>query len=461
MKTILAPDRMVWAVCGEQAGCPDQSWRMTTHCTRVPCEDGILFFHCMTCELLLLSQKEEEAIGSDPEIRRILAKKRFLVPRDCREVQLADEVRRAVEYMTPAPDAVTVFTVFPTTDCNARCFYCYEIGRSRKYMSDQTARDAAAYMLRVSKGRPIRIRWFGGEPLHNMPAMDTIVSELRKAGAVYESTAISNGYYFDAETIKKARDLWNLIELQITLDGTEAVYNQTKAYINAEDSAYRRVMENISLLLESGVELDIRLNMDSRNADDLEKLIDELADRFGKYPNLHVYCALLRVWGTRHEFGSVQEAIDRHRAVCRKLVDRGISRKRFLQHRFPVANCIADSGAAMTILPDGRLGKCEHCSDDGFVGSIYSDTLDEDAVQAFRERRDTFPACMTCRWYPCCIIPRLCADMQGGCTPIRQYLCESNIHSMIVNSYRAARDKGTDSRESPETGAYPDSLTPC
>ena len=48
---------------------------------------------------------------------------------------------------------------------------------------------------------------------------------------------ISNGYLFSEEIIDRAARLWELRNVQITLDGTEKVYNETKAYIAPKDNA--------------------------------------------------------------------------------------------------------------------------------------------------------------------------------------------------------------------------------
>ena len=440
MRTVLSQDARVRAVCGAQKGAPDETWRMTLYCAAVPSGDGVLLYHAMTGELLHLSREEYDAIPSSGPLRAVLAKKWFLVPEDLSEMGLADQVRGAVETMAPPGTGISVYTIFPTTDCNAHCFYCYEIGRSKSSMSEKTAHDAAAYILRKSVGKPVKIRWFGGEPLYNMPAMDVICSDLKAAGKEFFSDAISNGLFFDEEGVRKAMEIWNLKAVQITLDGTEEIYNRTKAFSNCEDSAFRRIFDNVSRLLDAGIFVTVRLNMDSRNADDLEALIDLLADRFGGSPKFSAYCSLLRDWGARHLFESEERALERYRTVVGRLADRGVLRKKLLPGRYPVVSCIADNDEAVTILPDGRVGKCEHCSDDGFIGSIYSDDFDESVIRAFKTRRKTIEACSTCPWYPACITPMLCADISEGCTGLRRELLKIEMHARILNSYRAARD---------------------
>ena len=57
---------------------------------------------------------------------------------------------------------------------------------------------------------------------------------------------ISNGYLFDDTIIEKSVNDWNLNSVQVTLDGTEEVYNKIKSYICHDlISPFMRVIENI------------------------------------------------------------------------------------------------------------------------------------------------------------------------------------------------------------------------
>lgn len=71
----------------------------------------------------------------------------------------------------------------------------------------------------------MRLAWFGGEPLYNAQVIDLICNDLVERGIGYESSMISNGFLFDEKLIKRAAELWRLRQIQITLDGTEGVYN--------------------------------------------------------------------------------------------------------------------------------------------------------------------------------------------------------------------------------------------
>lgn len=117
----------------------------------------------------------------------------------------------------------------------------------------------------VDGGEKVGIQWFGGEPLFNKAVIDIICNDLTAKGVEYHSTMISNGYLFDDATVKQAVELWKLKRIQITLDGP---------------SSYQVVLANIERLLDAGVSVGIRLNMDNHNAENLMLLADELHERF-------------------------------------------------------------------------------------------------------------------------------------------------------------------------------------
>lgn len=61
------------------------------------------------------------------------------VPQEMDDQKYADHVRFIRRTMQKKPEHITNYVIFTTTDCNARCFYCYELGRSRIPMSVETA----------------------------------------------------------------------------------------------------------------------------------------------------------------------------------------------------------------------------------------------------------------------------------------------------------------------------------
>lgn len=288
VETIQEPVSNVLKILGEPKAAPD-GWRWTNHLVFQEVGEGTLAFNTLTRELALLSPEE---FGSPDECLE-LQERWFRVPASTDDKSSADLVRLVLESLHQRPEHVTTYHVFTTMDCNARCFYCYEKDRARPTMSVGTAHKTADYIVRHCGGNKVRLAWFGGEPLYNAQVIDLICNDLVERGIGYESSMISNGFLFDEKLIKRAAELWRLRQIQITLDGTEGVYNAVKRYVDAgEKSPYQVVLANIRGLLDAGVRVIVRLNVSRANAKNLLALVDDLEARFAGARLLSVYCAM-------------------------------------------------------------------------------------------------------------------------------------------------------------------------
>ena len=407
-------------------------YRLSHYCVPVPCTEGILHYHTLSGELLLLPGYEPESA----EEREELVRRRFLVPKDYHEREYTDQLMKLAGMLGPKKHGITGFTIFTTLDCNARCFYCYELGRPRPVMSERTAHDTAAFIIKHSEGQEVTIRWFGGEPLYNLQVIDIITEDLRQNGVPFQCSMASNGYLFDADVIRRANDNWKLTKVQISLDGTEDIYNKSKAFIYKEGSPYQRVMKNIGMLLESGIQVNIRLNMDEKNAEDLNDLVDEIAGRFKDRNNLFAYVGLLANFDGRNAVVSHDGTIDKYERLFEKLRRLRLYcdiPKRVIQ----INSCMADNDNAVTILPDGRLGKCEHESEKKLIGSIYSKERDHEMIAEWK-KPVLVPECENCPLYPICGKLQLCDWNKDPCTELSRRKSMVILKNQILNLYEKA-----------------------
>ena len=424
-----------------------EEYRLTKYCVQTPVEEGVLLLNTLTRELVLLTPAEYEDLFRMEELKE----RWFLVPRDTNEKELAGLVRWVLESRQKKPEHITGYTIFPTTDCNARCFYCFELGRSRIPMSRETAEKTVAYIKDHCGGKKVSLSWFGGEPLYNQPAIDTICDGLRRAGIEYTSRMISNGYLFDTDAVKKAVECWNLKRVQITLDGTEAVYNRSKAFIYREGSAYQVVLANIARLMEAGIRVTIRLNLDLYNAENLMELVAELAGRFENKDNLSVYAQLLFDSDDPEAAPrSDEEMEERDKALQRleeELIRLGLSSMPGIRKNLKLSHCMADGGRSVTILPTGDIGLCENFTETEFIGHMDREGFDKAAVSRWKERTADEPACDDCFYYPECILLKKCPN-QSKCHPRLRREHLRWTQRQMVNEYRYRLHKG--SAEIPE-----------
>ena len=371
---------------------------------------GRLLYHTLTKELLFLEDGEEQ----EEYLRRHF----FLKDEGTDERALVREIREMLRFAGQARLAgYTRYTILPTTDCNARCFYCYEAGCEKLNMTPETAEKAAAFILRTCGEGELTLRFFGGEPLMGEAALDRICQVLAENNKSFRSRIVTNGYLFTPELVRKARSLWKLERAQITLDGTEAVYNARKDFVSDRDGAFCRVTENIGCLLESGIAVQVRLNMDEANLEDLRTLAGQLEERFGKAENFSVYPFLLFQDILSPSRDRVETLFGLYCTFRAELEQLGLLRPDALPDTLRLNHCMADDPASVVILPDGRLGSCEHFNETPAFSSL--DKAEPKSLQAafWQESFPEDPFCGSCPLYPDCFRLPHCPDRADHCIP--------------------------------------------
>lgn len=173
----------------------------------------------------------------------------------------------------------TVFPyLMPTYNCNFRCTYCYEkdlLKNGKEWMNKTIDINIVdAFFNRINKlrynGAKIEnMCLFGGEPLlkENLNIIEYIVKKSieNNIGII----AITNGY--DVEYFKDVLGNDKIKHVQITIDGSEHVHNK-KRFLEGRKATFSKIMDNIDLCLDMGVEVDLRSNIDAGNVEELEKL---------------------------------------------------------------------------------------------------------------------------------------------------------------------------------------------
>ena len=431
MKTIIFPNKVISSVCGKQTLSDGETYRYSMYCVSVPCKDGTLLYHTATGELALSASSNPEECD-----REWLIEHWFMVPEEFDERKWVDQLRTIVELLKKKSPEKTSFTILTTTDCNARCFYCYEIGIKRIPMATETAERVADYITNACGGKKVRLRWFGGEPLYNRQVIDIICDRLRDRGIQFVSTMTTNGFYFDRETSKYAYEHWNLRKVQITVDGTEKVYNRIKAYIDADESPYFRVMDNIRFALEAGIRVSVRMNMGEVNAKDLLLLADDLKERFQKYPDFFAYVAVINDFtGKMHVQNSMRTQKEDYDRLRDRLAENGIYLKRNILRGLRTSRCMADDDASETILPDGRVGRCEHYSDSMITGNISDNARDKEVEKRWKKPLSV-PECEHCVLYPACWKLQMCEWYKDGCKELIRSIEIDEVKKRMLETYQ-------------------------
>ena len=401
-----------------------------TYVVQQPVTDGLLLYNTLTCSMVLLQPDE----AADLTAQRELIDRWFLVPEDHDDRKLCRQVRQMVALLKPAAKTISTCIILPTTGCNARCFYCFEQGAKPVTMTTETASLVVRYIVAHRGNEEVTLRWFGGEPLVNAKIIDQICAELREQGVPFRSEMTTNGYLMDADMVQRTRDLWQLQHVVITIDGTEQTYNQVKSYVYRGVNAFERVLQNIGLLTAVGIRVLIRLNVDMYNIGEMGELVELLHQRFGT--NAHLYVSSFVLYGGERSPEDNATLFAQRMQLEQQIAQCGYRFRRRLQNDIKVNCCWADDdGESVLIVPDGHLGKCEHCIDREFFGHIDSEERDEAIIRKFKERRAEIEACATCFYYPQCI--RLVMCEKYFCSP--EYQQEHLHETMEAMKYEYER----------------------
>lgn len=204
---------------------------------------------------------------------------------------------------------VPTYLFMPTYDCNLRCAYCFQdhmrtqprFGHLLRRMSPEAVDTIVAALPRVealhglepSAERHRSIGFFGGEPLlaANRSIVETIMAKTAGLGPA-SYWAITNATELDAY-----RDLLvpgGLDALQVTLDGPPEEHDQRRVYPDGGGS-FARIARHITMALDQGVAVSVRLNLDRANLAHLPRLADViLAQGWSSHPRFSVYTAAIQ-----------------------------------------------------------------------------------------------------------------------------------------------------------------------
>lgn len=167
------------------------------------------------------------------------------------------------------------YRILTTTGCNAQCFYCYEKGIKTLSMDAKTALNVGKFIIeRSSPNDKIRIEWFGGEPLLNTNAIDTITNYIIKElpqSATFQSSIISNGSKITPTLACKMSKEWHVKRIQLTIDGVYEKYNNIK---KLGQNSFEYITSIIPVLIKENIKVDIRINFNQENINDVQEVIN-------------------------------------------------------------------------------------------------------------------------------------------------------------------------------------------
>lgn len=228
---------------------------------------------------------------SDEVCMSQLVKLGFIVDEDFDELQALEKLR--ADGMN---DPVQNITLLTTTECNARCYYCFEAGIKQYPMTKEVADATIEYIKKNYPEKQFAINWFGGEPLLNFEIIKYITRELKFAGYDLIAHVTTNGSLLTDEMLDYFQKEYSDLSFQITIDEIGEAYGRIKGYVDIDSSkAYKRVIDNIGMLLDRHITTNVRLNFAASEIERAKQIYTELVKAFKDHDNssLYIYFAPL------------------------------------------------------------------------------------------------------------------------------------------------------------------------
>lgn len=246
--------------------------------------DKIIVFNTLTSSVIRMDKDVYYHVFvlneiPDDDTCKILVDMGYLVDESLNEDFRLMMYRRKYIY---ADRGLTSAVIAVTTECNARCYYCYENGIKREPMDTETVDGIIDFLDKNSKSRKLVVQWFGGEPLCAVNIIDRIAIGLKQRGIELSSLITTNGFHINQEILYKAKTIWNIKRFQIPLDALGKEYNRIKNYVNvnSQDNPFNLIIKNIHLILDEGFHVNIRTNFNPENIEPTRDVLNFLATEF-------------------------------------------------------------------------------------------------------------------------------------------------------------------------------------
>lgn len=176
-----------------------------------------------------------------------------------------------------------ILHINPTLDCNLNCWYCYEKHINHSRMNKEILSATTKYIKSIINNNSIKrfeLGFFGGEPLFYFSSIAkhliNYANELCTArGITFLVHFTSNGTLINDQIIRFLSGF--SCGFQITLDGSEETHNKTRFFRDNRGS-FNIIIANILKLINSNIEVIVRINYTSDNVNGLEYLINYFQD---------------------------------------------------------------------------------------------------------------------------------------------------------------------------------------
>lgn len=374
-----------------------------------------------------------------------LYKKGFIIDDCVNEMDLIKEEYNNAKY----GQEQFYLMVFPTQDCNLKCWYCYESHKPNTRMSQTVIGDILKHVerkLKESSIRRFRLGFFGGEPLIDFDRIGYPLAKGIKAlcdnkGISFASFFVTNATLISDSMISKFEELNPYF--QITLDGDKNKHNNVRIWKDDNRGTYEQIVSSIMKLASripytkdsDDPRITLRINYDNNTLRNLDSLLSDIKDINRDQISIHFE----RVWQTRDAVDDVQRELLIN--TITKFVKAGFIITHGIFRRKSIS-CPSDSDNFYIVNYDGTIHKCNGrtLSDETREGYLNHDgNLEWDMKRRnFRLGIITFDneACRNCKILPLCMGP--CSQKLIESGAFCKQICSRRSIDMSVEDYLSA-----------------------
>ena len=226
-------------------------------------------------ELSDIQNKNNIDLGDVPEY---FAHEGFIIPMEIDEIQRlkddAQENLKQADYL--------YISIFTTLACNYRCVYCFEKDQlcQTEYMTIETADEIINFIKKQYEKhqftKPLKIKWFGGEPLLNMKIIRYISKSLIDNNIKFYAKMYTNGRLLTKEIAEELKSLNVIDEVVIPIDGLATTYSKLK---KCKKEDFYTVLDNIKEC-ENILKIIIHINVSEASKADVKPLMDLIRNQY-------------------------------------------------------------------------------------------------------------------------------------------------------------------------------------
>jgi uncharacterized protein len=339
-------------------------------------------------------------------------------------------------------------TVYPTQDCNLKCWYCYENHVKDSVMSQDVLESIVNHIKQKAESKSvdfIHLTFFGGEPLLYFDT--TVLPLLEKAKTICDNASIpflpffiTNGSLIDEPMIMKLKEFNPMF--QITIDGNRKKHDTVRiGKINNYPTfdkiinAYHLITQHITCThhFVSRI-LTIRINYDNQTLKNIDEIIDNIKD----IKKDKVFIHLERVWQTLDRVDDYQRQLLKEAII--KLSSHGFNVGQGVFGKRSSYSCPAEVYDYAVINYNGLVYRCNgrNLTPETAEGCLLPNGTIEWNKQALIKRlaRTTYEndRCINCKMLPQCMGPCSQKQMENGWGNIDN-ICSKNVLDVSLNDY--------------------------